>query len=264
MGLFSRRNRSDRPPAPSSAGQRQAPRSTPVPFSGNRTGTPVFPEPGTRLYPDVPIWFERMADIPGLDPELPPTPPRTSLVGCYERPWVYFGGGPAPETEFRHLQWPGSRGFGQWTPSEFGHGWSPAHRLGVEQRPGRSAGQIVDELWPTLERPGVGLDFHFLLQGAVEELWKIRDSDPAARSSLVTVASIDMKLFEVFPECMLVEPDRPGQYFSSKSLERLAAVHEQLGNVEAAFEVTSFAANYSQLDARHRRLAKKLGRNLAE
>jgi hypothetical protein len=63
---------------------------------------------------------------------------------------------------------------------------------------------------------------------------------------------------------MLVEPDRTGQYFSSKSLERLAAVHEQMEDIEAAFEVTSFAAKYSQLDARHRRLAKKLGKPLPE
>jgi len=257
MGLFSRK--------PKQSERSVAARK--IPAAGGRAAPSVIrPEPGQRLFQDVPVWFERMGDIPGLGAQLPTPPSRATLLGCAERPWIYAGKHADNTGEFRLLMWPGSKGFGQWTPSDFGHNWSPAQRLyvGVEQAPGRTPAQIKADLWPTLERPGVGVDYHFLLQGAVEELWKIRDSDPDARSALIEVATIDWQLFEAFPECMLIEPDRPGQYLSSKSLERLAAVHEQLGDLESAFNVTSFAVRYGQMDARHRRLAKKLGHTVTD
>jgi hypothetical protein len=264
MGLFSRRIKSD-PTPPLEAGTR-ATEILSRPFTGMQTGPAVYPEPGQRKYPDVPTWFRRLGDVPRLDVEFPDAAPRSALPGCNERPWVYFGGGPAPEPEFRHLQWPGSHGFGEWGPNDFGHTWSPAQRMffGVEQAPGRSASQILIGLWPALERPGTGLDYHFLLQGAVEELWKIRESDPDARSSIITVASIDQRLATALPECMLIEPDQPGRYLTNRCIERLAAVYEQLGDLDSAFEVTTFASQFGQLDSRHRRLAKKLGKPLPE
>jgi hypothetical protein len=228
----------------------------------------IRPEPGQQAVADVPIWFERMADIPGLKVNPPIPPPRESLPGCRERPMIVDGGEGASG-----LVWPGTEGLNR-AFVKFGSALaksdvlatssSPAARLHfeVEHPPGRSAEQITSDLWLMLERPGEGLDYHFLLQGAVEDLWKIRESDPTARTNLIEIATIDMQLFAAFPEWMLVGPSRPGEYLRSTSLERLAAVHEQLEDLESAFNVTSFAVQYGQLEPRHRRLAKKLGRQL--
>lgn len=233
-----------------------------APYSGGDDRPPSFPEPGERLFPDVPVWFERFGDIPGLGIELEEVPGRMQLLGCKERPWVYVINDRSTGQDFRHLQWPGSPGFGEWTPNEYGHTWSPAARLffGVEQRADRSVDQIVADLMLALERPGTGVDYHFLLQGAVEELWKLREADSTARAALINVALMDRRLVTVVPDTLTIAPDKPGQYLRSGSLERLAATYELIGDLEAAFDVTTFALQFGQLDSRHRRLAKKLDR----
>lgn len=264
MGFFARRRDDmEKPQAGSATGADQS--SSVEVFSGDHEGPPMFPEPGARAFDDLPLWFPRLRDIPNLAADLPKPNKQTQLLGVGERPWVYFGKGLDRKSPYKLLMWPGTVGLADWEPDEesgYGHNWSPAHRsmyFGVEQGPGRSADEIVEELWPTLELPGTGLDYHFLLQGAVAELWKLRDANPAARAALVRIATIDRQLVEALPETMALNIGKADGFLINESLERLAAVYEQLGDLDAAFEVTTFALRFDQLEPRHRRLAKKLG-----
>ena len=157
------------------------------PFTG-RSGPTLYPEPGVTVFDDVPIWFPRLADVPGFRGVLPDRPAHPQPEHT-ERPWVYFGCDPwTDEVKFRKLQWPGSIGSKRWSPSEFGHGWSPAQRAAFGDEdlgPTASVTEIVDSLWPKLNLPGVGLDYHFLLQQTVERLWKKRDTEDIAREALI-------------------------------------------------------------------------------
>ena len=167
------------------------------------------------------------------------------------------------EVKFRKLQWPGSIGSKRWSPSEFGHGWSPAQRAAFGDEdlgPTASVTEIVDSLWPKLNLPGVGLDYHFLLQQTVERLWKKRDTEDIAREALIVIAELDRNLAEVHPASLTFAGNNGKEFVRSSSLERLSSVYEQLGELDAAYEVTVFAERFSQLRSRQERLSKKLSR----
>lgn len=232
-----------------------------IPLTG-REGPALHPDPGAKVFDDVPVWFRRLAEVPGFQGVLLDRP-TSSQPEHAERPWVYFGCDPITgEVKFRNLQWPGSIGSDRWPPSEFGHGWSPAQRVafgGEDLGPTASIDDVVQALWPALDLPGVGIDYHFLLQNAVERLWKIRDVEEGARQALIRVAELDRSLAEAHPDSLTIFGVDRNQFVGSRSLERLAAVYEQLGDLQAAFDVTVFASRFDQLESRRRRLAKKLG-----
>lgn len=256
MGLFSRRNKTI-----AESGSDKFAATLGSPFKRD-----IQPEPGVRAYSDVPLWFERFGDIPGLEVDIPSFGNRSSLLGHDERPWVLTSGGSPSDQKYQDLQWPGTKGFGEWTPTTYGHNWSPAQRLffGFEPVGGRTSTQIVDNLWPTLEVPGTGLDYHFLIQGAVEQLWKIRETDVDARASIIRVATLDRELVKALPESIFVGLGKDQPSARDQCLERLAAVYEQLGDLESAFDVTTFALQFGQMEPRHRRLAKKLGKEIGQ
>ena len=247
MGLFSRRTRGVEPVSatlPSVAG----------------------PHPGVRVFDDVPIWFTRFGDIPGITYSLgspEPTAGRSRLAGSNERPWIQERRSPEGKLEGRSLQWPGTPGRRGWEPSHFGHTWSPAHRIAFNEPPEPSIAlpNLFEWLTDALDLPGKALDYHFAIQFATENLWKRRDQDDFLQA-LVEVATLDLLLVQAVPETLATFAAEGTPYFRSEALERLAAAHEQLGNLEAAYEVTVVAGRFDQLEPRRKRLAKKLGRSV--
>ena len=196
-----------------------------------------FPEPGQTLYPEVPKWFPGFTSIEGIDSDLMRGAPSGLALPKPQRPWIYHG------ERFKRLEWP-STGFR-----------SPAwERTQFRYTRGTAPQEVLEGLRRDLRLPGVGEDYHFLLQHAVEALWADRDSFDDARETLLLVANADLQLALALPEWTR----HRDQFLRISSLERLAAVLEQLGRIQDAYDVTVIAEQFDQLETRRNRLKKKL------
>ena len=202
------------------------------------SGPLEFPEPGQTLYDGVPKWFPGFTSIEGVDSDLMAETPRARAVPEPQRPWIYHGDG------FKNLAWPP---MGAKSPA-----WE---RTQFRYARGTAPQKVLEGLRRDLRLPGIGEDYHFLLQNAVEALWVDRDEFEGARETLLLVANADLQLALALPEWTRHQD----QFLSIRSLERLAAVLEQLGRIQDAYDVTVIAEQFDQLESRRNRLKKKLG-----
>lgn len=243
MGWF-RRNRLTDPsgaPRAAKAAPRLAAQSQISPTSPSYRdcglGPLELPEPGETLYAGVPKWFPGFTSIEGIDSDLMRGVPRELALPESQRPWIYHG------ERFKKLQWPST--------AFRGPAWE---RTQVRHTRGTAPQEVLEVLRRDLRLPGVGEDYHFLLQNAVEALWADRDTFDDARETLLLVANADLQLALALPEWTR----HRDQFLGLRSLERLAAVLEQLGRIQDAYDVTVIAEQFDQLEKRRNRLKKKL------
>lgn len=180
-----------------------------------------------------------MADVPGIQFDGSPGVNRAALPGVGRRPRVEGG----------YMSWPTTDGG---TSSA-----SPAHERAFADLAGLSRDDVVRWVWEGLELPGTASDYHFLLQGAVEQAWSRRREDPAWLHVLETFAYLDLALVEAAPQAVSLEGARPaGGFVRITSIERLLTLLEREGAFREAVALANRARRFGEHYWREELVAK--------
>jgi hypothetical protein len=167
-----------------------------------------------------------MADIPGIQFTGSPGVVRANLAEAGLRPRMEYG----------YLSWPTADG---------STSASPANRRSVGDLSGLDAEELVRWVWEGVELPGEPSDYHFLLQGAVEQLWARRRENPSGLHFMETFGYLDLALIEAAPQAvMLDESDPAGGYVYITSLDRLLALLEREGALREALALSRRAMRF--------------------
>jgi hypothetical protein len=170
-----------------------------------------------------------MADVPGIQFDGSPGVDRAVLPGVGRRPRVQGG----------YMSWPAADGGSSSA--------SPAHERAYADLSGLSRDDVVRWVWEGLEVPGTASDYHFLLQGAVEQAWSRRREDPAWLHALETFAYLDLALVEAAPHAVTLEGALPaGEFVRIASIERLLTLLEREGALREAGALAHRAQRFGE------------------
>lgn len=107
---------------------------------------------------------------------------------------------------------------------------------------------LVRSVWEGLELPGTTPDYHFLLQGAVTELWSRRRREPAGLRMAETFGYLDLALLKAVPRTAWRNDDHPNDGFLRiTSLERLVSLLEREGALREALALSRRAQRFGDL-----------------
>lgn len=184
------------------------------------------------------MWYPRMADIPGISFTGSPGIKRSELSNA----------GVRPRTDHGYIAWPSASG----TTSA-----SPAHDRAFADLSRLSRGELVRWVWEGLELPGLPSDYHFLLQGAVKQLWSGHRDAPEGLHFLEVFGYLDLALIEAAPQTVRLPDTHPtGGFVHVTSLELLLSLLEREGAVREALELSGRAAKFGVLHRREDLKAK--------
>ncbi|MCD7444764.1 hypothetical protein K4B79_42005 [Streptomyces lincolnensis] len=188
-------------------------------------------------------WFERMAAIPGVRFAGSPGVVREALDAARVRPEVSYGS----------LMWPSAEGSTSATPA--------SRHVPVDV----SGTDLVTRVWEALELPGEAMDYHFVLQGAVDRLWSGRRSYPDGLELLEVFALLDLELMEAAPQAVSFDTGPvPASFVHVTSVPRLVMLLEREGALTDALEVARRLTRFDQGEDAVARLSEKLGALVAE
>lgn len=192
---------------------------------------------------NVDTWFERMAAIPGMCFSGSPEVVRDAIPGAHDRPDGSYGS----------LMWPSRDGSTSATPAS------------RHVPPEASGAQLVARTWEALELPGSAMDYHFILQGAVDRLWASRRSDPSRLELLETFTQLDLALIEAAPQAASFdETPSPTTFVRIVSVPRLVSLLEREGAFAEALELARRLARFGQGEEAVAQLSEKLAALEAE
>jgi hypothetical protein len=118
-----------------------------------------------------------------------------------------------------------------------------------------SRDDLVRWVWEGLELPGEPSDYHFLLQGAVEQLWSRRREDPEGLRLVETFAYLDLALIEVAPQAVaLNDADLTQGFVHILTLDHVLTLLEREGALREALALSRRAQRFGE---RYRRDALK-------
>lgn len=190
-----------------------------------------------------PAWFERMAAIPGTGFAGSPGVVRDDLPGTADRPdesygppmWLIAGGSTSATPASRHV---------------------PMQATGAE---------LVTRTWEALELPGAAMDYHFILQGAVDRLWSARRSDPGGLEQLEVFALLDLELMEAAPQAVSFDTTAiPDTFVRVASVPRLISLLEREGAFAEALHLARRLGRFGQGEDETVRLSEKIAALEAE
>ncbi|MER7039747.1 hypothetical protein [Streptomyces microflavus] len=166
-----------------------------------------------------------MAAIPGTAFAGSPGVVRESLPGANDQPDESYG---SP-------MWPMPGGNTSATPAS-------------QHVPAEASGAVlIARVWEALELPGSAMDYHFVLQGAVDRLWTARRSHPSGLQLLEVFAQLDLELMEAAPQAVSFEPDvEPVTFVRVTSVPRLISLLEREGAFMEALALAQRLARFSQ------------------
>ncbi|MER6297042.1 hypothetical protein ACWIFK_22655 [Streptomyces althioticus] len=119
-------------------------------------------------------------------------------------------------------------------------------------------------MWEALELPGSAMDYHFVLQNAVDRLWSTRNADPRALEMLEVFALLDLKLMEAAPQAVSFEGTEPMAFVRVTSVPRLIGLLEREGAFAEALAVAKRLTRFGQGEDMMIRLSEKVGALAAE
>lgn len=124
---------------------------------------------------------------------------------------------------------------------------------------------LVTRAWEALELPGGAMDYHFVLQGAVERLWSGRRSYPEGLELLEVFALLDLELMEAAPHAVSFDTGPvPESFVHVTSVPRLIALLEREGALSEALGMARRLARIGQGEDVVARLSEKVGALVAE
>jgi hypothetical protein len=123
-----------------------------------------------------------------------------------------------------------------------------------------SGADLVAQVWEALELPGGAMDYHFVLQGAVDRLWSGRRSYPEGLELLEVFALLDLELMEAAPQAVSFDTGPvPESFVHVTSVSRLIVLLEREGALEEALGVARRLARFGQGEDAVARLSEKAG-----
>jgi hypothetical protein len=196
-------------------------------------------------------WFPRFADIPGVSWTTPPGIDRRQIRGHDL----------VPETsdwDTDRVYWP-SMDRGEEDSSTTA---TPAQQyVGGDWSGSKTVDAVVRSMAEALELPGTPSDYHFIIAGAQERLWKLRQTEPAALNEVEGLCWLDIELVRARPEIIApYNEDEPTLHMAVLDvLYRLYLREGYLAEAEqvATIAVTEFDEGHfqRQLDEAHARRA---------
>ncbi|MEU6964984.1 hypothetical protein [Streptomyces chrestomyceticus] len=124
--------------------------------------------------------------------------------------------------------------------------------------------ELVAGVWEALELPGSARDYHFVLQDAVDRLWRARHTYPAALERLEAFALLDLALMEAAPQAVSFDDTDPVAYVRVSSVPRLINLLEREGAFAEALAVAQRLTRFEQGEDAVARLSEKAGALAAE
>jgi hypothetical protein len=126
--------------------------------------------------------------------------------------------------------------------------------------------ELVTRVWEALELPGSAMNYHFVLQGAVDRLWSVRRADPAGLELLEVFALLDLELMEAAPQAVSFDDaaDAPATFVRVTSVPRLIGLLEREGAFTEALELARRLARFGQGEDVVARLSEKAEALVAE
>lgn len=194
----------------------------------------------------MPEWFRRFGDIPGISYRVPGQFDRRTLIGYDAYPEVQHVYGIEGENE-ETLWWPPSAGTS-------GGSASPAHYRAFADLRGMSAAEIVRHVHEGLELPGEPGDYHFLIQGCAEQLWRCRRNEPSLVTEVERLCWLDIGLVQACPDAVTAGYGRERSFYAILGFGYLIEIYEGASRLAEALEVAELAAGYGQCEDARRRL----------
>ncbi|WP_239919878.1 MULTISPECIES: hypothetical protein [unclassified Streptomyces] len=190
-------------------------------------------------------WVERMAAIPGIAFSGSPGVVRKTLRGAEDRPDERYG----------QAMWPTAGGSTSATPA--------SRHVPFEAR----GAELAARVWEALELPGSAMDYHFVLQAAVDRFWSERRSDPDGLRLVEVFALLDLELMEAAPQA--VSFDSHGSaggatFVRVSSVPRLISLLEREGAFGEALALARRLVRFEQGEDAVTRLLEKTGAFAAE
>ncbi|MFD5623610.1 hypothetical protein [Streptomyces yangpuensis] len=180
-----------------------------------------------------------MAAIPGIAFIGSPGVVRNALRGAKDRPDERYG----------EPMWPTATGSTSATPA--------SRHVPYEAR----GTELAARVWEALELPGSAMDYHFVLQTAVDRLWSDRRSDPDGLKLVEVFARLDLELMEAAPQAVSFNPEAVGseaRFVRVSSVPRLISLLEREGAFQEALALARRLARFEQGGEMVSRLSEKV------
>ncbi|MFB8050705.1 hypothetical protein [Streptomyces rubiginosohelvolus] len=183
-------------------------------------------------------WVERMAVIPGIAFSGSPGVVRKTLRSTKHRPDERYG----------QAMWPTTEGSTSATPA--------SRHVPFEAR----GAELAARVWEALELPGSAMDYHFVLQAAVDRFWSERRSDPDALRLVEIFALLDLELMEAAPQAVSFDSHGSGggaTFVRVSSVPRLISLLEREGAFGEALALARRLVRFKQGEDAVTRLSEK-------
>jgi hypothetical protein len=196
-------------------------------------------------------WYPRLADVPKLGYEGSPGVDRTRLPGFDLKPRLerYEWDGKIRES----LSWPMKNG---------STSAAPATQLQSSPLPGETpARTALRHCHEALELPGTLSNYHFIIQGAHEVIWKHRRRELWVIEETERLCWLDLRLIQAHPEAVTFHEYSKGEgtnYPHVLAFHRLISLYETEGYLREAQEVAELAVRFNQLPRELERLKEKV------
>ena len=196
-------------------------------------------------------WYSRLAEVPKLGYEGSPGVDRTRLPGFNLKPRIerYEWDGMIHES----LSWPLKNG---------STSAAPATQLESSPLPGETPARTsLRHCHEALELPGTLSNYHFIIQGAHESIWKYRRREPWVVEEAERLCWLDLRLIQAYPEAITFDEFNKGEetnYPRVLAFYRLINLYETEGYLQEALDVAKLAVRFNQLQRELDRLEEKV------
>lgn len=180
-------------------------------------------------------WFRRLAEVPGISYQSPPSVERSTLTGHDWIPTLYtfeFDG-----REQSRYEWPSLEGYRTSA--------SPVHQRTHGSGEERTSKEELRWLEKMLELPGEPDDYHFALKKSYERLFDMRVLTPEVLHEVERLCWLDLELVEAQPQIVEYEP---GKHIRVPAYNYLIRLYEGEGYLAEALEVAERGLNNSHQD----------------
>jgi hypothetical protein len=117
---------------------------------------------------------------------------------------------------------------------------------------------VIQNCMEGLELPGEPSDYHFLIQGSANELWRRRRDEPSLIEDVERLCWLDLQLVEARPDCVTFDHGEGPHFFGIQAFGMLIGLFEQEGALYEALEIAERADRFGQGSQQREQLAERI------